>query len=106
MACLFEPFFTNRESGQGTGLGLASVHGIVRQSGGFIGVRATPAKGTTFEICFPRVEAREDDPAPAHSPFRSGDETVLVADDDASVRQAPHRETPPVTDGLSSDGAA
>jgi PAS domain S-box-containing protein len=81
---IFEPFFTTKE--KGTGLGLATVYGIVRQSGGYVAVRSAPGAGTTFRTYWPRC----DEPAKAvqGSSVRSlrGTETILVAEDDPSVR--------------------
>jgi CheY-like chemotaxis protein len=87
-ARLFEPFFTTKEVGKGTGLGLATVYGIVRQSGGSIGVDSDILGGTTFEIYLPRVENTEHEDRPAGTEEgRSGTETILVVEDQEALRQ-------------------
>jgi len=94
---IFEPFFTTKGPGKGTGLGLATVYGIVTQSGGSISVESTPGAGTTFRICFPRAEGatavpgkdtgvETTGPAPAR-----GHETVLIVEDETEVRRLAHR---------------
>ena len=85
---LFEPFFTTKEMGKGTGLGLASVHGIVHQSSGFITVDSTPGAGATFTMHFPAVPPAAES-VPAAQPATEstlGSETVLLVEDEPAVR--------------------
>ncbi|MBI5906140.1 MAG: response regulator, partial [Deltaproteobacteria bacterium] len=103
VAHIFEPFFSTKEQGKGTGLGLAMVHGIVMQSGGRIRVRSAPGRGTTFAIYFPMVD--EDVPGPDEAPVVAalaadtprGTENVLVVEDEEMVREM-------VQEALLSDG--
>lgn len=85
---LFEPFFTTKPTTQNTGLGLATVYGIVVQSGGYIWVDSEPEKGTAFKICFPRVDGEGEIPPPAERPAEPtrGSETILLVEDEEAVR--------------------
>ena len=87
---IFEPFFTTKEVGKGSGLGLATVYGIVKQSGGNILVYSEPGRGTTFKIYFPSAEMKLEDKAQVEAdalpPKREG-VTVLLAEDDATMRR-------------------
>jgi len=88
---VFEPFYTTKELGKGTGLGLATVYGIVKQSGGYVWVYSEPGRGATFKIYLPRTEGSgvgAHHPAEKpDSPRSTGSETVLLVEDDRAVRQ-------------------
>ncbi|HKS06320.1 MAG TPA: MHYT domain-containing protein [Gemmatimonadaceae bacterium] len=89
-AHLFEPFFTTKPDGKGTGLGLATVYGIVKQSGGYIWVDSTPGRGAVFRLYFPHVaapSAEGDGTTVAREPSWRGAGTILVVEDDVAVQR-------------------
>jgi len=91
-ARIFEPFFTTKPRGRGTGLGLASVYGIVTQAGGSIEVRTEPGAGTTFIVRLPTARASvEVERVPPLAPVLGGHETILLAEDEDAVRRLTRR---------------
>jgi PAS domain S-box-containing protein len=88
LAHIFEPFFTTKGVGQGTGLGLATVYGIVNQNKGYITVSSRPGEGTTFSIYFPMQSIQSTETLPSTTPAvcSRGQETILVVEDEKSVR--------------------
>jgi two-component system cell cycle sensor histidine kinase/response regulator CckA len=88
LAHVFEPFFTTKEQGRGTGLGLATVYGIIKQHGGMVDVLSQPGAGTTVDVYFPseKAELESELVAAATGPPVGGEETILVVEDEEDVR--------------------
>ncbi|OGW37159.1 MAG: hypothetical protein A2Y97_01130 [Nitrospirae bacterium RBG_13_39_12] len=85
---IFEPFFTTKDVGKGTGLGLSMVYGIIKQHDGYINVYSETGRGTTFKIYLPLIKSKVEDIKTSDLSFlRGGEETILIAEDDASVRE-------------------
>jgi len=89
-AHIFEPFFTTKEKGKGTGLGLATVYGVIKQSGGYVLVESELGKGTTFEVYLPRVGSTGEvakEPRPSAKLIKKHQATVLLVEDEPSLRK-------------------
>jgi PAS domain S-box-containing protein len=84
---IFDPFFTTKEVGKGTGLGLSIVYGIVKQHNGYINVESEPGRGTSFHIYLPIVKMKEEKIESETISTQGGSETILIGEDNASVRQ-------------------
>ncbi len=85
MARIFEPFFTTKGPGQGTGLGLASVYGIIKNHAGFIGVESETGKGTVFTLLLPATERQAVEDKTPTAVLRRGTGTILVVDDEEQI---------------------
>ncbi len=84
---IFDPFFSTKEPGEGTGLGLSVVHGIVKKHGGDIDVKSTPEEGTTFEVYFPSIEQAAEEPDQETEALPTGNERVLLVDDETAMAE-------------------
>jgi signal transduction histidine kinase/ligand-binding sensor domain-containing protein/ActR/RegA family two-component response regulator len=87
MKRIFEPYFTTKKTGEGTGMGLAVVHGIVNNHGGYISVYSQPGKGTTFHVFFPEIETNVKTESPIKEKPPGGSERILLVDDEASLAE-------------------
>ena len=82
---IFDPFFTTKKLGEGTGLGLSVVHGIVKRSGGYITVESAPGKGSTFTVYFPKIAGEQKTAAPGLDMIPTGSERILFVDDEEAI---------------------
>jgi len=87
MPHIFDAFFTTKEAGRGTGLGLSTVRGIIRQAGGDIWVCSAPGEGACFRVCLPRIEETPEKDVPLKVTTRGGGETILLVEDEEGVRR-------------------
>jgi CheY-like chemotaxis protein len=87
LARVFEPFFTTKEVDAGTGLGLATVYGIVQQAGGFVEVQSSPGAGAQFRVYLPRQQSRESTHLIPSTRAQGGTESILLVEDDSAVRK-------------------
>ena len=85
MKRIFDPYFTTKDAGEGTGLGLAVVQGIVRAHGGVVKVKSLPEKGSVFDVYLPEMQKKTDDQTETVQPYRTGHETILFVDDEPAL---------------------
>ena len=85
MKRIFDPYFTTKDAGEGTGLGLAVVQGIVRAHGGAVKVKSSPEKGSVFDVYLPEMQKQIDDPAEIVHSYHTGHETILFVDDEPAL---------------------
>jgi CheY-like chemotaxis protein len=88
-AHIFEPFYTTKEQGKGTGLGLATVYGVIKQSGGYILLHSEVGKGARFDVYLPRAEGVAEVAPPSEAPIKrvQGSTTILLVEDESSLRK-------------------
>jgi two-component system cell cycle sensor histidine kinase/response regulator CckA len=91
MGRIFDPYFTTKQIGQGLGMGLAIVHGIVKKNDGAIRIESEPGHGTRVEVLFPQIETRAEAALPAYGALPKGSERILVVDDEASLAEMTSR---------------
>lgn len=88
---IFDPYFTTKKQGEGTGMGLAVVHGIVKNHGGMITVRSSPGQGCVFQVYFPRLETAAPVQRAGEEEIPGGNEAILLVDDEAPLAEMEHR---------------
>jgi PAS domain S-box-containing protein len=88
MKHIFEPYFTTKATGEGTGMGMAVTHGIVKSHGGDISVTSEPGKGTTFHVFFPKIEEKVEPESKSNGKIPGGSERILLVDDEVALTEA------------------